>query len=96
MDDLPCRHPVDAVRSDIDRILKKRNTLLKQAGGLKQAGAQAGRWEAPTEVTDLGCGTRTAEAGEALGRARAGLVTALGAREQGVRGHRERPVDPAV
>lgn len=59
---------LDAVRSDLDRILKQRSALLKQAGGRLTDDV------APTlEVWD----TRLARAGEALADARTDLVTIL-------------------
>lgn len=60
---------LDAVRTDLERILKQRSALLKQAGGRLSDDVT------PTlEVWDA----RLARAGEALADARADLVTALG------------------
>lgn len=60
---------LDAVRSDLDRILKQRSALLKQSGGrLDEAIAST------LEVWDA----RLARAGEALADARADLVARLG------------------
>jgi DNA replication and repair protein RecF len=58
----------DAVRSDLERILRQRNMLLKQAGGRLS----------PDIVTTLDVwDTRLAEVGTALGDARDALVTEL-------------------
>lgn len=62
-------HPKnDALRSDLDRILRQRNTLLKQAGG---------RLSDEVAFTLDVWDTKLADAGEAMGRARAALVDAL-------------------
>jgi DNA replication and repair protein RecF len=63
-------HPrEDAVRRDLERILRHKATLLKQAGGrLDEAAAFT------LDVWDA----KLAEAGEAQGKARADLVDALG------------------
>ncbi|MFM8529863.1 MAG: DNA replication/repair protein RecF, partial [Ilumatobacteraceae bacterium] len=64
----------DALLRDLDRILRQRNTLLKQAGGRLSAEV-----EATLDVWD----TKLAEAGEQLGRARAELVSSVGPHLQG-------------
>jgi DNA replication and repair protein RecF len=62
-------HPkYDQLRRDVDRILKQRNTLLKQAGG---------RLTEEIEITLDVWDAKLADAGEALGRARAHLVGRL-------------------
>lgn len=60
---------LEAVRSDLDRILRQRSALLKQAGGRLTPDV-----EATLDVWD----SRLAQAGEALADARAALVDALG------------------
>lgn len=58
----------DKLRSDLDRILRQRNTLLRQAGGRLT----------PDIVTTLDVwDARLIETGEALGRARSELVDSL-------------------
>lgn len=59
----------DALRRDLERILRQRNTLLKQAGGrlTPEIAMTLDVWDA-----------KMASAGDDLGRARAGLVDALG------------------
>ena len=59
----------DAVRLDLDRILRQRNTLLKQLGGRLDADA-----ETTLDVWD----SRLATTGEQLGTARAALVDRAG------------------
>ncbi len=62
-------HPKnDALRSDLDRILRQRNVLLKQAGG---------RLTDETAFTLDVWDAKLAETGEAMGRARAALVERL-------------------
>jgi DNA replication and repair protein RecF len=62
-------HPKhDALRSDLDRILRQRNTLLKQAGGRLVGDAAS-----TLDVWDQ----QLARAGTALAEARAGLVVQL-------------------
>ena len=58
----------DALRSDLDRVLKQRNTLLKQAGGRlsDEVAFTLDVWDA-----------KFAELGEATGRARAALIDAI-------------------
>ncbi len=58
----------DQVRSDVDRVLRQRNALLKQVGGRLDADAAF-----TLDVWDA----KFAEAGEALGRARQRLVASL-------------------
>ena len=58
----------DAQRLELDRIVKQRNTLLKQANGRLDANA-----EATLDVWDA----KLAEAGDQFGRARAELATQL-------------------
>ena len=58
----------DALRRDVDRILKQRNALLKQAGGRLDPEVTA-----TLDVWDAKLGA----AGEALGRARQALVADL-------------------
>lgn len=58
----------DTVRSELERILRQRNTLLKQAGG---------RLTAEIELTLDVWDAKLAEAGERLGSARAALVGEL-------------------
>jgi DNA replication and repair protein RecF len=60
---------VDAVRSDLDRILRQRGAVLKQSGGRPTPEV-----EATLDVWD----SRLAQAGEALADARADLVEAIG------------------
>ena len=59
----------DALQRDIDRIVRQRNTLLKQAGG---------RMSPEVELTLDVWDAKFAQAGEELGRARAALVADLG------------------
>ena len=59
----------DALQRDIDRIVRQRNTLLKQAGG---------RVSPEVELTLDVWDAKFAQAGEELGRARAALVADLG------------------
>jgi DNA replication and repair protein RecF len=62
-------HPKnDALRADVERILRQRNTLLKQAGGHLDSAA-----EATLDVWDA----QLAQAGEALAAAREDLVVRL-------------------
>jgi len=61
----------DATRSELERVLRQRNTLLKQASG---------RLTPDIEMTLDVWDAKLCEAGEAFGRARAGLVQALGPR----------------
>ena len=63
-----CAPRFDAVRSDLDRVLRQRNTLLKQAGGRAspEVGATLDVWDA-----------KLAELGEDLARARERLVERL-------------------
>ncbi len=64
----------DQIRSDLERILKQRNMLLKQVGGRSGGGARLSEEVALTlDVWDA----KLATTGEALGRARAALVDAL-------------------
>jgi DNA replication and repair protein RecF len=58
----------DALRSELDRVLRQRNALLKQAGG---------RLSAEVEVTLDVWDTKLAEAGEALVAARVALLDRL-------------------
>jgi DNA replication and repair protein RecF len=58
----------DALRTDLDRVLRQRNALLKQAGG---------RLSAEVAVTLDVWDTKLATAGEALAEARAALLTRL-------------------
>ena len=68
-DTLVALHPRnDALRSDLDRILRQRNTLLKQAGGRPSPEVVA-----TLDVWDA----KLAEVGEAVACARAGLVERL-------------------
>ena len=68
-DALVAEHPRnDALRTDVDRVLKQRNALLKQAGG---------RLTPEVELTLDVWDAKLASAGEALGRARQDLVTRL-------------------
>ena len=61
----------DALRLELERVLRQRNTLLKQAG----AGARSGRSLAEdVEITLDVWDAKLAELGEQLGRARAALV----------------------
>lgn len=61
----------DALRLELERVLRQRNTLLKQAG----AGARSGRsLSEDVEVTLDVWDAKLAELGEQLGRARAALV----------------------
>lgn len=59
----------DAIRLELDRVLKQRNTLLKQANGRLD--------EAATVTLDV-WDARFAEVGDQLGRARATLVERVG------------------
>lgn len=59
----------DALQRDLDRIIRQRNTLLKQAGG---------RMSAEVELTLDVWDAKLAETGEALGALRASLVGDLG------------------
>lgn len=69
-DTLVSLHPrYHQLRGDLDRILRQRGALLKQAGG---------RLSAEVELTLDVFDARLVEAGEALGRARSGLVGELG------------------
>jgi len=69
-DALVALHPRnDALRLELDRVLRQRNTLLKQSGGRLDESAAF-----TLDVWDQ----KMAEAGEALGRARADLVRRLG------------------
>lgn len=62
-------HPVhDRLRRELERVLRQRTTLLKQAGG---------RLDAEIELTLDVWDAKLAEAGEALGQLRAGLVAEL-------------------
>jgi DNA replication and repair protein RecF len=63
-----CTPKHDVTRSDLDRILRQRGTLLKQAGGRLTA-----EIEATLDVWDA----KLAEVGERLGEARAALVDRL-------------------
>jgi DNA replication and repair protein RecF len=68
-DTLVARQPkLDVVRSDLDRVLRQRNALLKQAGGrlIPEVDATLVVWDA-----------KLVEAGEALADARAALVEDL-------------------
>ncbi len=58
----------DAMRLEFDRVIKQRNTLLKQAGGRLDEGA-----ELTLDVWDM----KLAELGDAFGHARAVLVARL-------------------
>lgn len=58
----------DALRAELDRVLRQRNALLKQAGG---------RLSAEVAVTLDVWDTKLAEAGEALARARSALLERL-------------------
>ncbi|MDQ1393324.1 MAG: replication and repair protein RecF [Acidimicrobiaceae bacterium] len=61
----------DALRSDLDRILKQRNALLKQAGGNPRPAADI--------ITTLDVwDQKLAETGTAVAEARAGLLLSLG------------------
>ena len=73
LDDLLVQlHPRnDKIRSDVDKILKQRNSLLRSAGG---------RVTPEVESTLMVWNHKLAEAGEALGRARQDLVTRLAPR----------------
>ena len=65
-------HPKhDALRRDLERVLKQRTTLLRQAGG---------RLSAALALTLDVWDAKLAEVGEAFGRERAALVHALGPR----------------
>lgn len=63
----------DALRLEIDRILKQRNTLLKQASLQRSSGRLSPEIELTLDVWD----TKLAEAGEQLGHARATLIARL-------------------
>jgi DNA replication and repair protein RecF len=68
-DALVARTPkLDVVRSDLDRVLRQRNALLRQAGG---------RLSPEVESTLVVWDSKLADAGEALADARAALVEAL-------------------
>ena len=68
-DALVARRPaLDPLRSDLDRILRQRNALLKQAGG---------RLSAEVEATLAVWDAKLVETSEALADARADLVTEL-------------------
>lgn len=70
MDDalVACRPKLDALRGDLERIMRQRNTLLKQCGGrLDEAAALT------LDVWDA----KLVEAGEALSRARLDLLERL-------------------
>ena len=58
----------DRLRADVDRILRQRNTLLRQVGGRLDADAAF-----TLDVWDA----KLAEAGDALGQARSALVAAM-------------------
>jgi DNA replication and repair protein RecF len=60
----------DALRSDVERILRQRNALLKQAAGVSRPSPDVG---ATLDVWDH----QLADRGEALAAAREGLVAAL-------------------
>jgi DNA replication and repair protein RecF len=69
-DTLVARQPkLDVVRSDLDRVLRQRNALLRGARG---------RLTPEVESTLVVWDTKLVEAGEALASARAGLIDALG------------------
>jgi DNA replication and repair protein RecF len=66
---LVARRPAfDVLRSDLDRILRQRNALLKQSGG---------RLSAEVEATLMVWDTKLVEAGEALADARSALIDDL-------------------
>lgn len=66
---LVARRPAfDVLRSDLDRILRQRNALLKQSGG---------RLSAEAEATLMVWDTKLVEAGEALADARSALIDDL-------------------
>jgi DNA replication and repair protein RecF len=68
-DVLVALHPRnDALTGDVDRVLRQRNALLKQAGG---------RLTSETELTLDVWDAKLAQAGEALAAARADLVSSL-------------------
>ena len=68
-DALVARQPkLDALRSELDRVLRQRNALLRQAGG---------RLTPEIEATLVVWDAKLTEAGEALAAARAGLVEEL-------------------
>jgi DNA replication and repair protein RecF len=68
-DALVARQPkLDVVRSDLDRVLRQRNALLKQAGG---------RLTPEVEATLVVWDAKLVEAGEALADARSALVDDL-------------------
>jgi DNA replication and repair protein RecF len=58
----------DALRADLDRVLRQRNALLKQAGG---------RLSAEVELTLDVWDTKLVQAGEALGEARSAMLDRL-------------------
>lgn len=68
------RPALDALRSDLDRILRQRNALLKQSGPR----AAGGRLPSDVEVTLAVWDEKLVEAGDALAAERQRLVTALG------------------
>jgi len=63
----------DAMRLEIDRILKQRNSLLKQAAATRSAARLSAEIEMTLDVWDA----KLAEQGELLGHARATLVARL-------------------
>ena len=65
----------DAIRLELDRILRQRNTLLRQVGGRLDSDA-----ETTLDVWD----SRLAATGEQLGRARGGLVSGCAVRDSGL------------
>jgi DNA replication and repair protein RecF len=88
----------DALRTDLDRILRQRNTLLKQSAGKRSSG---GRLSPEIETTLDVWDTRLVEVGEALVDARLALlddlVRALDEAYRTVAGRRvARPVDTGV
>lgn len=69
-DTLVSRRPsLDSLRSDLDRILRQRNALLRQSGG---------RLSAEVEATLAVWDTKLVQAGETLADSRAELVAELG------------------
>jgi len=70
-DTLVALHPRhDQLRNDLDRVLRQRNTLLKQAAG-------GSRFDESAAFTLEVWDTKLIELGEALAQARTGLVAAL-------------------